>query len=220
MYLSELVAKRVIALKSAEDAGMVIGAYVDKWSYQCVYLCLDSGKVVELKDIISTGEVITVYDSPTTPIDTQGLYKITTTQEVILVSGVRLGRVKDMLLAGRGKKGELNADKGNIKLKTIVGVSDNIITANPTYRILNKEDEIPNGKILTIEGKVDESETNQPINSYSLSPYDFLIGKRVSQEVSDISRSFVLMAGTIITERVIENARRAGKLSDLVNKSK
>ena len=51
-------------------------------------------------------------------------------------------------------------------------------------------------------------------------PYDFLIGKRVSQEVSDISRSFVLMAGTIITERVIENARRAGKLSDLVNKSK
>ncbi|MBQ8178379.1 MAG: hypothetical protein IJ033_04215 [Clostridia bacterium] len=220
MYLSEVVSKRVVSLKSATAEGMVIGAYVNMRNYQDVYLMLDSGKIMREEDIFSLGEVITVTDKLERAIQEDDYFKLSPTQEIILASGERLGRLKNILLWGRGKKGEIEADKGNIKLKTVVAVSDNIITANPTYRVLSKAPKIPTESVLSISGKTDESQNESDLRPLSPPTYDFLIGKKVSSEVSDISRSFVLMAGTLITERVIENARRAGKLSDLVNKSK
>ena len=58
-------------------------------------------------------------------------------------------------------------------------------------------------------------------NIYGEAPadYSFLLGRKLKYEVADISRSFVLMAGTLITDRVIANARKAGKIADLVTKS-
>ncbi len=220
MYLSELISKRVVSLKGAKDEGMVIGAYVNMQNYQDVYLYLDSNKVLKEEDVFSIGEVITVVQEISRTIDNEIYFKLNASQEVILASGERLGRVKDILLWGKGKRGELSADKGTVKLKTIVSVSDNIITSNPTYRVLEKEVRTPTRNVLSIEGQTAKIEEIPSNPTFSPAPYDFLIGKKVSSEVSDINRSFVLMAGTLITERVIENARRAGKLSDLVNKSK
>ena len=216
MYLSELVGKRVINVKSASEEGIIIGAYVDRISYEANVLILDSLKALRLEDIYEVGEVVTTVEDNFESIDLNDYIAITTQKEVITVSGIRLGKVKDILLGKRGKRGEITADLSTFKAKHIVATSNNIITINPTYRKLEKETKEPIQEVLLMEAPSRATVENKA----PLPSYDFLIGKKVKSEVSDINRSFVLMAGTLITERVIENARRAGKLSELVSRSK
>lgn len=219
MYLSEFIDKRLISLKSASDEGKVIGAYLHKDKLTVRHLITESGKAYSLEDIFEVGEVITTTGREQTLIKEE-YHEISLSQEIILVNGKSLGRVKDVRISRENKGEELIGELGKIKVKTIVATSRNIITANPTYRKLDKGVSLPVSKVLKLnEPKAKDGNPSQK-EVITPSSYDFLIGKKVSSEVSDISRSFVLMAGTLITERVIENARRAGKLSELVTRSK
>ena len=220
MLLSEIVNKRVININDGACLGVSIGAYLHKSNYSCPSLCLDNGNQVSLNDVFAVGEVITAVCDQQEVIPLDEYFKISINQEVVLVDGSRLGKVKDLTLVGRKDKGIIFADKGSVKAKCLVACSNNIIIANPTYRQLKTKVKEPISEVLKLDvPKLDTpSQTNAPI----LNPvsYDFLIGKKVKSEVSDINRSFVLMAGTIITDKVISNAIKAGKLTDLVNKSK
>jgi len=62
----------------------------------------------------------------------------------------------------------------------------------------------------------------QPVaNNRQKVDYNFLLGRRVERDVVDLTRTFLIRAGTIINERTIVNAQRAGKLVDLtINSSK
>ncbi len=215
MQLNEIIGKRVISLLDAKELGIIIGAYVHKSTYEATHVCLNTNVTVSIKKIFAIDDVVTITDEPQAVNEDEYL-KILAQQEVVTVSGTRLGKVKDLNLVGKKSKKELVCDKGTVKFKAIVAVSDNVITVNPTYRVLVKKLQEPKNEIFALNGTTEveayEEQTNAP-------KYDFLIGKKVKSEVSDISRSFVLMAGTLITERVIQNARRAGKLSELVNKS-
>lgn len=220
MLLSEIVGKRMVSLEDAQELGYVEGAYVHMSTLSPRFLALDSGKVVSVEKIFSIGEVITTLEYENESIPLNEYFKITIRQEVILVSGERIGKVKDMLILGRGKNSELECDKGKIKLKSITSISENIIVANPTYRVLKLKTKAPKNELLQLNAST--LERNDLGDGDILTPpsYDFLIGKKVNSEVSDINRSFVLMAGTIITKKVIGNAIKAGKLTDLVNKSR
>ncbi len=215
MLLSEILGKRVISLMDAKELGVVSGAYVHKSTYEIKYVCINENLCISIKDLYAIDEVITTAKDLCSLVE-ENYFKILSTHEVITVSGKRLGIIKDLNLDAKKTKRELVCDKGNVKLRSIVSVSNNIIVVNPTYRVLNKEIKEPVSKVLEIKGKVETIPTEQNL---SAPKYDFLIGKKVTSEVSDISRSFVLMAGTLITERVIQNAKKAGKLSELVNKS-
>lgn len=220
MLLSEIVGKRMVSLEDAQELGYVEGAYVHMSTLSPRFLALDSGKVVSVEKIFSIGEVITTLEYENESIPLNEYFKITIRQEVILISGERIGKVKDMLILGRGKNSELECDKGKIKLKSITSISENIIVANPTYRVLKLKTKAPKNELLQLNAST--LERNDLGDGDILTPpsYDFLIGKKVNSEVSDINRSFVLMAGTIITKKVIGNAIKAGKLTDLVNKSR
>lgn len=224
MLLSEILGKRVVVINTADELGCIIGAYVHKNTFARTHLILENNRHIKLEDVFSYGEIITVLEHEEESIPLDDYYKITSLQEVILVSGERLGKVKDMTLSGKKKDNVLVADKGSIKLKSLVSVSTNLIIANPTYRALKQRIKEPDTQILAISGtSIQNSNLSNETTFLPISPtpsYDFLIGKKVNSEVSDINRSFVLMAGTIITEKIISNAIRAGKLTDLVNKSK
>lgn len=224
MLLSEIVNKRVVMLSDASELGIIIGAYVHKNTHQSPYLALDNGKQIKVDDVFSFGEVVTILASENDAIALDEYHKITINQEIILVSGERLGKVRDLELNGKKKVGSIEGDKGSVKLKSIVSTSTNIIVANPTYRSLKPRVKEP-VKPLSIAPEALNAPSNRTeittyLNPVNAPSYDFLIGKKVNSEVSDINRSFVLMAGTIITEKIISNAIRAGKLTDLVNKSK
>ena len=224
MLLSEFLGKRVIVLDNASELGTIVGAYVHKYTYARSHLVLDNGKQIKIDDVFSLDEVVTILTQSNETIPLEEYHEITVNQEVILVSGKRLGKVKDIALNGKKKDNVLIADKGNVKLKSLVSCSNNIIIANPTYRILKARVKEPLGGVLALNGKQEDSAVNSVEKEFftptTTPSYDFLIGKKVNSEVSDINRSFVLMAGTIITEKVISNAIRAGKLTDLVNKSR
>ena len=220
MLLSEIVNKRVINLNDGACLGVSIGAYLHKNNYSCPSLLLDNGSQVSLSDIFSVGEVITAICREQEAIPLDEYFKISINQEIILVDGSRLGKVKDLTLTGKKNKGIIFADKGQIKAKCLVACSNNIIVANPTYRQLKTKVTEPIREVLAL-GPTQKSEpSNSSVPVLNPASYDFLIGKKVKSEVSDINRSFVLMAGTIITDRVISNAIKAGKLTELVNKSK
>lgn len=224
MLLSEIVNKRVIVLNDAIELGCVEGAYVHMHNLEHPYLLLSDGKIVNVDELFSIGEVITVLNYTPQTLNLDEYLKINVNQEVILVSGNSQGKVVDLALKGNKLKGYLATEKGKIKLKCIVSSSPNLIVANPTYRILKNRVKEPKNAILGVSGVLAPSgkETvDIPLLQQSNTPsYDFLIGKKVKSEVSDINHSFVLMAGTIITEKIISNAIRAGKLTDLVNKSR
>ena len=220
MLLSEIVGKRMVGLEDAQELGYVEGAYVHMSTLSPRFLALDSGKVVSVEKIFSVGEVITTLEYENESIPLNEYFKITIRQEVILVSGERIGKVKDMLILGRGKNSELECDKGKIKLKSITSISENIIVANPTYRVLKLKTKAPKNELLQLNASTPERNDLGDGDILTPPSYDFLIGKKVNSEVSDINRSFVLMAGTIITKKVIGNAIKAGKLTDLVNKSR
>ena len=51
--------------------------------------------------------------------------------------------------------------------------------------------------------------------------YSFLLGRKVEREISDLTRTFHIAVGTIITEQVLAYAKKAGKIVDLaINSSK
>ncbi|MDD3947549.1 MAG: hypothetical protein PHI19_06890 [Clostridia bacterium] len=51
--------------------------------------------------------------------------------------------------------------------------------------------------------------------------YSFLLGRKVEREISDLTRTFSIAVGTIITDKVLAHAKRAGKIVDLaINSSK
>ena len=98
MYLSELIGKRVISIKTATVVGIIIGAYVDKYNFESNSLILDSQKTLNLDDLYEVGEVVTTYEEKENLLDLENYLKITTMQEVVTVSGERLGKVKDLQL--------------------------------------------------------------------------------------------------------------------------
>ncbi len=221
MLLSEIVNKRVITIDDGTCLGVVIGAYLHKSNHDCPALLLDNGNQISLDDLYCVGEVIIILKSSQEVIPIDEYFKISINQEIILVDGSRLGKVKDLTIKGRKNKGLITADKGEVKAKCLVTCSNNIIIANPTYRQLKPKIKEPVNEILQLDSPKENISYNTTGSSLiSPASYDFLIGKKVKSEVSDINRSFVLMAGTVITERIISNAIKAGKLTDLVNKSR
>ena len=110
MYLSELIGKRVISIKTATVVGIIIGAYVDKYNFESNFLILDSQKTLNLDDLYEVGEVVTVYEEKENLLDLENYLKITTMQEVVTVSGERLGKVKDLTLNDNIWNIEINDD--------------------------------------------------------------------------------------------------------------
>lgn len=94
---------------------------------------------------------------------------------------------------------------------------------NPSSDQFEKPYQSNHGKPLYDELYVS---TPQPAQSYyqtgSGTPdYSFLLGRKVEREITDLTRTFYIAVGTIITEQILSNAKRAGKIADLaINSSK
>ena len=217
MLLSEVNNKKVLSLSSAKILGAVDGVAIDKNSQKIIGLTISENiGILALTDVFEIGDVISVINDDAISAHMPDYsYVLKATASVYNVVGNLLGSGIDVELNGRKKELRFSVDGTDYKAKTIISASDDIIIVNPTYRALYKQEKKP-------ERPVFELPPPSIVNPNEVAPtndYDYLIGRKVKSEVSDIGRSFVLMAGTLITDRIIQNARRAGKISELINKS-
>ena len=131
---------------------------------------------------------------------------VVSTDKLNLTAGKYVGKVSDVTLGGKRKS--VKTDAGNLSLKRIGASGKELVILAPAVK-----------KSLPVLAAPVENEIRSEVRGAfpaERNSYGFLLGKRVTREVSDIGRSFVLMAGTLITDGIIKNALKAGKIADLV----
>lgn len=223
MLLSEIRNKKMVSLRDAGVLGSVGGVYIDRDSYRVKYIFTNENTTVYAPEkIYAHKDILTVLDPNGEPAErAAGMLALTIGTAIYGVGGGYTGRVTDVEINSRRKTPVLLTDGKPVKLKHVVASSADAIIINPTGKPLLPPAEKPARKALTGTVITPEIPTETAYSGMSEAPsdYSFLLGRKLKYEVADISRSFVLMAGTLITDRVIANARKAGKIADLVTKS-
>lgn len=214
MLLSSITAKDIVLLDSAEYIGKPVGIILNTGSPVGKYpIITDAMRIFTYDDMFANDDIITV-NSALNSIPHGTIIKLG--DKLYSVQGKYAGICKDIHMQKSGAR--IITENAKIPCSKIVASSDGLILYNPKYRAPKVVVELPEAGLTTLPATIDTAitEVAEPKDS----DYAFMLGKRLKNEVSDIGRSFVLMAGTIITERVIQNARRAGKLTDLYNNVK
>lgn len=224
MLLSEIRNKKLVSLSTAEVLGTVGGVYIDRSTYRVRYIFTEGDtRIYAPERIYAHKDILTVFDASDEPLErAAGMLRYAVGVDVYGVNGEYLGKTKDISVDQRRKTPVFTTDSKIYRLRHVVSASQDAIIVNPTGKLLLPKAEKTAVKALEGTVMTPAISTELPYgNIYGEAPadYSFLLGRKLKYEVADISRSFVLMAGTLITDRVIANARKAGKIADLVTKS-
>ncbi len=211
MLLSSIATKDVVIVGSAEYIGKPVGIILTAdfpiGKYPVV---TDSMRIFTYDDMYANGDIITVNSATALP--RGSIIKLGA--KLYSVNGKYAGICNDIHMQKSGAR--IITENGKSPCAKIVAASDGIILFNPKFRAPKTANELPEHSVNALPATIDTAVT-EVIEPTRNSDYAFMLGKRLKSEVSDIGRSFVLMAGTVITDRVIHNAKRAGKLTDLYN---
>lgn len=218
MLLSSISEKYAVVIGTALNIGKPKGAIIPANDDMCHYVITDDMHIFALDNMFANGDIVTVNST----LDQVPLgIKLHLGDELYTVYGKRLGICKDINMHKTGIT--ILTEERKISGSKIVSATNGIILVNPKKGCRKEVKELPvTPTLITLPQADDDSVTTlvSEAQADTASDYSFMIGKRLKNEVSDITRSFVLMAGTIITDRVIQNAKRAGKLTELYNNIK
>lgn len=205
MLLSDIIGKEIVSIPAAKSLGRVTGVYIAPGAYEAAGICSDKdmhmlgmSAIYASKDILTTEHMS--LDSA------EGMLPICIGAKVYGAAGKYLGEVTDVYITS--KRRLIKTDSGNISLSRVASASAEYVILSPSVR----------KKTALLPSPAAETEIIEPVkeNTALDNDYGFLVGKRITREVSDIGRSFVLVAGTMITDRIVKNALKAGKIADLV----
>ena len=215
MLLKDIYKKEVIVIESGENLGIVTHAYIDK-ANEVAYVSTPA-QAFKVDDIYACKDVI-LLSKDMCLIDVSALADMrifALGAKVYDVKGTYLGDTTDLTISGRKKEKCFFIEDNEYKLKHIVSSNFSTIIFNPTLKALPVEK--PQKSIV-----MEEIALPLSLNAKAervIPDYSFLIGRKVTTEISDLNRNFVVKKGTIINEKILTSARRAGKIVDLVLKS-
>ena len=215
MLLKDIYQKEVIVIETGESLGIVTHAYVDK-ANEVAYVSTPAQafKVNDMhacKDVILLSKDVSLVDVSTFA----DMRIFALGAKVYDTKGACLGNTTDLTISGRKKEKCFFIEEKEYKLKHIVSSNFSTIILNPTLKTLPTEK--PRKGIV-----MEEISLPLSFNAKAervIPDYSFLIGRKVTTEISDLNRNFVVKKGTIINEKILTSARRAGKIVDLVLKS-
>ncbi|MFA5449173.1 MAG: hypothetical protein WC292_01875 [Clostridia bacterium] len=227
MLYSQLKGKKVVAIDTANYCGTVSGIYIQKDTYAATHLLLSDAEncILAYADIFGFGETLTIRSAEVlSPLDAVKDFTFFDIGLPVLdVDGNSLGTSKELDLHAKSREKRFTADEV-INLKAIVASSPEAIVVNPRRKQLKPrpkqtqpaketppEFHKPYEEVQLATATFREPTVTEKINN----DYSFLLGRRVEREITDITRTFVIKAGTVITDRIIDTAQKAGKLVDL-----
>ncbi|MDR0751375.1 MAG: hypothetical protein LBF12_02115 [Christensenellaceae bacterium] len=244
MLYSFLENLNVYSITDARLIGKPIGICIFKETFTCGYIVLSNAEnnILAYSDIYSCKDVITIKSSYV-------LMRISAIEHcffikpgtiVVDVDGSLFDELEDIEISA--KSGFLICKSKKIRFNKIVSASDTLIFVSTNSRPANQQfltrktamsdlkNKTPNlitPLIIEPRGHSNEvllsatPEYKKPDLLEITNNYSFLIGRRVEKEITDLTRTFVIKEGTIITSKLIALAKKAGKLTDLtINSSK
>lgn len=215
MLFKDIYKKEVIIIENGESLGVITHVYVDK-NYEIAYLSTPTHafKVADMfayKDVVLLSKNVVLIDISTIA----DMHLLTLEAKVYDTKGAYLGMVNDLTISCRKKEKSFFVGESEYKLKHIVSSNLSTIILNPTLKALPSEKAKKNIIMEEISLPLSFNAKAERV----IPDYSFLIGRKVSSEISDLHRNFVIKRGTVITEKILASAKRAGKIVDLVMKS-
>ena len=219
--LGEIIGKNVISLWTAENLGRLKNAVCDDKLKKVLGFETENGAFFTPDALLFVGsDALTVENSSDT-IDNGSPFPINVL--VYSVSGKLLGAVTD--LEFKGDKiiavcvGEESFD-GN----KILARSNEIIVINDTQKRIVKKSEkatpLPQEQVKQEGVTLPQKIKKEDVSYEKRTSYDFLLGKRMTRTLSSASGETLAYLGDEITEEIIANAEKEGKLVQLALHSK
>ncbi|MDR0696161.1 MAG: hypothetical protein LBF68_01265 [Christensenellaceae bacterium] len=237
MLYSTLENLNVCSINDAKFFGKPEGVYIFKKTFMCGYIVLSHAEVniLPYANIYSSKDVIMIKSSyvlmRTNAIE--DCFFLKPKNPVIDVDGSNFEELEDLELTG--KSGYLICKTKKIKFNKIVSSSNDLIIVNTNSRSLVEQkslnpsthdklipiiDYLPPKKQLIERATTEvllsaKPEYRDQVTQDLNTDYSFLIGRRVGKEIIDLTRTFIVKEGTVITTNLILSAKKAGKLADL-----
>lgn len=196
--LKQYANKEVLAVRSAEYAGTVIGAYVNKTNYRPVGLAVKHEHMYILpeKRILGNNERIAIdsMSSMNEPTDEHILLELNKTS-CYTDEGEYCGLFSDLTL--KGKPMLIWFDKP-FPIRRIAAANASTVTINLSLRS-------PNSKISTSKTKAKKS----------LDDYAFLSGRIVIRDIYGENGEMLIRRGSVVNQAILALAYSEGKLIQL-----
>jgi sporulation protein YlmC with PRC-barrel domain len=237
MLYSNIKNKVIVSISTANELGTVKGVYIDKAAKAPAYLGVEIGdekKALKIKDVFCYSDIITVMDDEaiTLPDNSENYVFIDTAAKIYDVKAFYIGELTDIRLTPVSYNACLVSKDSFIKMQKIVGIQSGIIIVNTQKKQLRRRwaataPKLPKAQEPpAIPPPVSAPET-EPEQTYAeppketvISNYNFLMGRRVLRDIVGINQELLIKKDTIITPKLIEEAKQMGKLVDLTLNSK
>ncbi len=230
----------VISISTARELGVVKGVYIEKATKSPFYLGIekeDTEKVLKIKDVFCHNDIITVLkdDMVESLEEAQRFAFVDIGAEIYDVKAFRIGVLTDIKLTPTSPNACLISKEYAVKMHKIVGLQSRIIIVNTQRKQLKKRLPSPQTMVLpkaeeqlALAASQSSVTPNEPIvhQAFSspkekvISNYNFLLGRRVLRDIVGINQELLVRKDTIITPRLIAQAKQIGKLIDLSLNSK
>lgn len=208
---------------TAESLGEVSGFYVNS-AGKVRYLYAD-GKAYSVKKLIAEKDAVLCVSEAETP---ERCFLVHRDAKIFDTFGNAKGVLEDW----DSEEETHLSSTGEPLVRIVAGTTDYLII-NPDKRVLKRRTPSANPKPkqalpqitpmpFAQNIRIEERETRasapliqEPMVEAKPVDYSFLIGRRLDRDVTDLTRTFFLPAGTVITPTIINLAKRAGKIVDL-----
>lgn len=240
IIFDEIYKKQVISLSDAAQLGTVDGIYLDKDTLALAALSVGDLALAP-ENIVGKDDFVTVAGADALTKPCEDYLPLFIGQKALTRSGKALGEVTGLLTGRKYVKPVI----GDTPLPTC-----KIEKASEGYLIVNaraQKSQCAYAEEDIIDIKDTKPEESEPLTvivpslsetrfeeldmpsappesaseSVSAPDYSFLLGRKVEREISDLTRTFFVSPGTIISEAILACARKAGKIVDLaINSAK
>ncbi len=239
MLYSNIKNKMVVSISTANELGVVKGVYIEKATKSPIYLGVNGENginVLKIKDVFCYNDIITVLrDEMVAPLQEAEQYiLIDIGAEIYDVKAFRIGALSDIKLTPTSPNACLISQDCAVKMLKIVGLQSKLIMVNTQRKQLQKRLSAPQTMVLQkaeepLALSASQPENIAPPTAYQdsntpkervISNYNFLLGRRVLRDIVGINQELLVRKDTIITPRLIAQAKQIGKLIDLSLNSK
>lgn len=240
MNFEELYKKPVISLSNAAELGIVDGIYLDKDTSLFAALSV-GGLALTPKNIVGKEGFITVCGDDALAQPGENHIRLSYGQKALTYSGKILGEVTGIvtgrkyvkLIIGESQiptcriqtasEGYLIVKLRSEKKQDIYAeayLTDNKDTEKKDMDSQNSVSPFPQETRFE-ELTIPAAPSSQITDTIAPPDYSFLLGRKVEREISDLTHTFFISPGTIISESILALARKAGKIVDLaINSAK
>ena len=238
LKLSNIVGKPIISLYNGQIEGIITNAIFDKRLQKVKYFLvinetndetLELNSTLLTKDIYHIGQDAVVIKNNSyimfSNLNDETKLSINPINcDIYTTLGQKIGVVKDVIFDEQFKVINLElSDSNTISIKNIANYSNDLIIMQDESKSLNinkfgyKKPKIENTNEIVKILRKDNLLTNRPttLPQKITIRTDLMIGRTINENIYSQSKEVIAKKGTIISQKIIDNAKKYGKIKEL-----